>query len=114
MTASLRGVRSSPVDEALAGLGLSREVVIVVPGFAAALAVAVASDLVALLPWSFVLARAAASLAPPFAVFLPPLSLAGITVSQMWHPRLDADAAHRWLCGLVLEAAATLAEADES
>ena len=112
VTASRRGVVASPVDEALAGLGLSREVVIVVPGFAAALAVAVASDLVALLPRSFVLARAAAGLAPPFAVFPLPLSLAGITVSQMWHPRLDADAGHRWLRGLVLEAAATLAKAD--
>jgi len=25
-----------------------------------------------------------------------------ITVSQMWHPRLDADPAHGWLRGLVL------------
>ncbi|WP_158823952.1 hypothetical protein [Granulicella sp. S156] len=25
-----------------------------------------------------------------------------ITVSQMWHPRLDADPAHRWLRGIVL------------
>ena len=26
---------------------------------------------------------------------------AAIAVSQMWHPRLDADPAHRWLRGLV-------------
>lgn len=24
-----------------------------------------------------------------------------LTVSQMWHPRLDADPAHRWLRGVV-------------
>jgi hypothetical protein len=25
-----------------------------------------------------------------------------ITVSQMWHPRLEADPVHRWLRNLVL------------
>ncbi|TNC15355.1 LysR family transcriptional regulator [Methylobacterium terricola] len=103
VVASRRGVRSGPVDEALAGLGLTREVIVVVPGFAAALALAAGSDLVALLPRSFAVARAAAGLTPPVAMFALPLSVAGITVSQMWHPRLDADAGHRWLRGLVLE-----------
>ncbi|KST57336.1 LysR family transcriptional regulator [Methylobacterium sp. GXS13] len=113
VAASRRGVRSGPVDDALARLGLSREVIVVVPSFAAALAVAAGSDLVALLPQSFVVARAAASLAPPFAMFELPLSLAGITVSQMWHPRLDADASHRWLRGLVLNATSTSSKAAE-
>ena len=27
-----------------------------------------------------------------------------ITVSLLWHPRLDADPAHRWLRGCVQEA----------
>jgi DNA-binding transcriptional LysR family regulator len=31
-----------------------------------------------------------------------PVRTEAITVSQMWHPRLDADPAHRWLRGLVL------------
>lgn len=35
-----------------------------------------------------------------FALPLPGLEL---TISLLWHPRLDADAGHRWLRGLVLE-----------
>jgi DNA-binding transcriptional LysR family regulator len=31
-----------------------------------------------------------------------PVRTEAITVSQMWHPRFDADPAHRWLRGLVL------------
>jgi hypothetical protein len=27
---------------------------------------------------------------------------AAVTISSLWHPRLDADAAHRWLRGVVL------------
>lgn len=113
VAASRRGVRSGPVDDALAELGLSREVMIVVPSFAAALALAVGSDLVALLPRSFVAARAAAGVEPPFATFDLPLSLAGIKVSQMWHPRLDADAGHRWLRGIVVDAASFWSELGE-
>lgn len=111
---SRRGVQSGPVDDALAGLGLSREVIIVVPSFAAALTLAAGSNLIALLPRSFVVARTAACLEPPFTMFDLPLSLAGITVSQMWHPRLDADAGHRWLRALVLDAASIWPKSAES
>lgn len=31
-----------------------------------------------------------------------PVKTPAITVSQMWHPRLDAEADHRWLRQLVL------------
>jgi DNA-binding transcriptional LysR family regulator len=30
-----------------------------------------------------------------------PIQLPNITVSLFWHPRLDADPAHRWLRGIV-------------
>jgi DNA-binding transcriptional LysR family regulator len=30
-----------------------------------------------------------------------PLAAPQITVSMLWHPRMDADPAHRWLRGLV-------------
>ncbi|EIL95416.1 LysR family transcriptional regulator [Rhodanobacter sp. 115] len=30
-----------------------------------------------------------------------PVRTEAITVSQMWHPRFDADPAHRWLRELV-------------
>jgi DNA-binding transcriptional LysR family regulator len=32
-----------------------------------------------------------------------PVPTEHITISQMWHPRLDRDPAHRWLRGVVLE-----------
>ena len=113
VAASRRGVHSGPVDDALARLGLSREVLVVVPSFAAALALAMSSELVALLPLSFVVARAATNLEPPFAMFELPVSLIGMTVSQMWHPRLDVDAGHRWLRRLVIDATSISSEAAE-
>jgi DNA-binding transcriptional LysR family regulator len=107
VSASRRGVKAGPVDHALAELGLSREVVVVVPSFAAALALAASSDLVALLPQWFAAARILGP-GPQDAVeiFDLPLAVDGITVSQMWHPRLDADAGHRWMRGLVLKVTA--------
>lgn len=105
VAASRRGAKVGPVDRALAELCLSREVVAIVPSFAAALALAASSDLVALLPQSFVAARIRSLGAQDgVEMFDLPLRLDGITVSQMWHPRTDADAAHRWLRGLVLMA----------
>lgn len=63
------------------------------------------SDLVALLPHSFVVSRLRTpGMETAVAVFDLPLALDEITISQMWHPRLEADAAHRWLRGLVLSA----------
>jgi len=96
---SRRGRAGGPVDEALAALGLARTVVALVPSFSAALAVARASDLVALVP-----ERQAGAACAGMRTFPLPVPTAPITVSQMWHPRLDADAAHRWLRGLVLAA----------
>jgi DNA-binding transcriptional LysR family regulator len=89
----------------LAARGLSRTVVVVVPSFRAALAVASVSDLVALVTSSFFNATQGHQATSGLAVvrsFPLPVRTEAITVSQMWHPRLDADPAHRWLRGLVL------------
>jgi DNA-binding transcriptional LysR family regulator len=105
VVASRRGYANGPVDEALAALGLTRTVVAVVPSFRAALAVASVSDLVALVTSSFFNATHGHQTKSGPAVvrsFPLPVRTEGITVSQMWHPRLDADPAHRWLRGLVL------------
>lgn len=104
VVASRRGRASGPVDAALAELGLAREVVLIVPGFPAALAIACGSDLLALTPASFLLG------ADPAAhwVFPLPVQTDGLTVSQMWHPRADADPAHRWLRQLMLRVCRTL------
>lgn len=105
VVASRHGHAEGPVDAALAASGLERRIVAVVPGFPAALAVARASDLVALVPASLlgdpVLRPGRASDVAMHAFELP-VKTAGITVSQMWHPRLDADPAHRWLRQRVL------------
>lgn len=84
------------IDSALAAQGLERTVIARVPGFPAALAVVRASDLVALLPASFVHACDAAC------AFEPPVPAEAFTIAQMWHPRLEADPAHRWLRERVL------------
>ncbi|WP_432778550.1 LysR family transcriptional regulator [Burkholderia gladioli pv. alliicola] len=90
-----------PVDHALAELGLQRTIVVVVPGFPAALAIARGTDLVALVPASFLVHRGAAA-EDGLHVFELPVATARITVSQMWHPRLEADPVHRWLRQRVL------------
>ena len=105
VVASRRGHESGPVDEALGVLGLTRTVVAVVPSFRAALSVASVSDLLALVTDSFFNAtqrHQARSGPAEVRSFALPVRTEAITVSQMWHPRLDADPAHRWLRGLVL------------
>jgi len=88
------------LDAAIALSGLERTTVAVVPSFPAALAVARASDLVALLPASFVNTQPAAAVS--VYAFELPVATEGFTVSQMWHPRLENDPVHRWLRQLVL------------
>jgi DNA-binding transcriptional LysR family regulator len=91
VVASRRGQESGPVDEALGALGLARTVVAVVPSFRAALSVFSATQ-----------GHQARSGPAEVRSFPLPVRTEAITVSQMWHPRLDADPAHRWLRGLVL------------
>lgn len=105
VVASKREHTHGPVDEALAELGLQRNIAAVVPSFPAALAVAQASDLVALVPASFLINQP--MLNEDGAVgtlwsFELPVKTRAITISQMWHPRAEADPAHRWLRQLVL------------
>jgi DNA-binding transcriptional LysR family regulator len=83
-----------PVDEALAAVGLQRTIAAVVAGFPDALRVARETDLVAQVPHS--LMRAAA-FAEGLVAFDLPVATPEIVVSAMWHPRLDAEPAHRWL-----------------
>ncbi|MFZ1425682.1 MAG: LysR substrate-binding domain-containing protein, partial [Geminicoccaceae bacterium] len=98
---SRRGLDQGPVDEALQPFGLERKIVAIVAGFAAALALARASDLIAVVP-----ERHTGSLRDGMHSFPLPVATPAITVSLLWHPRLDADPAHRWLRGLVQEVCA--------
>lgn len=101
---SRRGLDRGPVDEALAALGLEREVATIVGGFATALALARATDLVASVP-----ERHTAGLRAGVHSFELPVAVPEITVALLWHPRMDADPAHRWLRGCVREACAAVA-----
>lgn len=98
---SRRNNDKGPIDDALAGMGLKREIATVVGGFSAALALARASDLVAT-----VYERHTGVLFAGMHSFALPLPIAQFTVSLLWHPRLDGDAAHRWLRGCVRDACA--------
>lgn len=95
---SRRGLDWGPIDEALKQFGLEREVVTVVGGFSTALALARASDLIASVP-----ERHTGNLRAGMHSFPLPFDTPKITVALLWHPRLDADPAHRWLRGLVLD-----------
>ena len=89
---SRRGLAQGPIDEALGALGLEREIVTVVGGFSTALALARASDLIASVP-----ERHTGVLREGMHSFALPFPLPEISVSLLWHPRLQADPAHRWL-----------------
>jgi DNA-binding transcriptional LysR family regulator len=95
---SRRGLEKGPVDEALEALGLEREIATIVGGFSTALALARGSDLIATVP-----ERHTGSLRAGLCTFPLPLPMPAFTVSLLWHPRLDADPAHRWLRGCVRE-----------
>jgi DNA-binding transcriptional LysR family regulator len=95
---SRRGEVRGHVDEALQPLGLERHVAAVVGSFSAALALARSSDLIASVP-----ERHSGNLRAGMHSFTLPVALPEFTVSLLWHPRLDADPAHRWLRALVRE-----------
>lgn len=88
-----RGRRDrGPIDAALALKGLTRTVVVTVPSFTEAVTLAKNSDLIAQ-----VSDRSTASFRDGVTAFTLPVDLPDFTVSLLWHPRMDADPAHRWL-----------------
>jgi DNA-binding transcriptional LysR family regulator len=89
---SRRSLEKGPIDEVLERLGLQRNIVPVVGGFSAALALARSSDLIAGVP-----EHHTGMLRAGMHSFRLPVAMPEITVSLLWHPRMDADLAHRWL-----------------
>ncbi len=113
---SRRGIEEGPIDKALEPFGLEREIVTVVGGFSTALALARATDLIASVP-----ERHTGNLRTGMHSFPLPVSIPEVTVSLLWHPRLDADPAHRWLrkcvrdiCAEHLTDSSACGRADES
>jgi DNA-binding transcriptional LysR family regulator len=98
-----RGPGPGPIDDALALLGLEREVVAsLAGGFATAVALARCSDLIAAVPELHT-----ARLREGMHSFALPVSTSDFTVSLLWHPRVEADLAHRWLRECVREVCAS-------
>lgn len=95
---SRRGPTKGSIDAALHSLGLTRQIATTVASFSGALAVARASDLIVSLP-----ERQTGKLRTGMHSFALPFPLPGITISMLWHPRMDGDAAHRWLRSIILD-----------
>jgi DNA-binding transcriptional LysR family regulator len=87
-----QGLDLGQIDRGLLALGLKRDVVTTVDGFAAALSLARGSDLVATVP-----DKHTAGLRQGLHSFALPFDDEPFTISLLWHPRLDGDPAHRWL-----------------
>ncbi len=99
VSVSRRGRFAGPIDEALSALGLRRAVTIAVANFADALAIVKTSDHVAAVP-----ARLTEPARAGLHSFELPVKTDALAVSLAWHPRFDADPAHRWLRSTVREA----------
>jgi DNA-binding transcriptional LysR family regulator len=93
---SRQGLDRGPIDETLEQAGAKREIATFVGGFATAVAVARGSDLIATVPEGHT-----AGLRVGMHTFALPVATPDFVVSLLWHPRLDADPAHRWLRGCV-------------
>ncbi|NJM11561.1 MAG: LysR family transcriptional regulator [Synechococcaceae cyanobacterium SM1_2_3] len=101
---SRQDLDNDPIDEALRSFGLERKILVILGGgFSTALALARASDLIASVP-----ERHTGILRAGMHSFPIPVSTPEFTVSLHWHPRLDADPAHRWLRGHVRDLCAAI------
>jgi DNA-binding transcriptional LysR family regulator len=98
------------VDDALSRLGRERRVMITVNQFFSAGSVVHQSDLLTVLPRSFV---PAAGFASQLATCALPFELPGIDVSLLWHRRHEQDTAQRWLRDTLVRAAADIARATD-
>ena len=94
ISTSPRGLAASRMDTALEALGLQRRVLIVAPGFQAALAMVATSDLMAVMPEPFVQWAVAQHRLHAFKL---PVAMPRVEVAQSWHLRHNADPVHRWL-----------------
>lgn len=94
------------VDEALARLGVERRVMLTVNHFATAGAVVHQSDLLTVLPLSYV---PATGFAEHLVTRSLPFPLPSIDVGLLWHRRHEQDTAQRWLRDTLARAAAVVA-----
>ncbi|PLR63922.1 LysR family transcriptional regulator [Pseudomonas sp. QC2] len=98
---SRRGQDRGQIDDALEAQGLTRQISTIVAGFATAIAMARDTDLIASVPERYTFHQREG-----LHRFELPVALPTFTVAMLWHPRLDADLAHRWLRGCLREVCA--------
>jgi DNA-binding transcriptional LysR family regulator len=99
VSASRRGLAAGPIDDALRAKKLTRTVALIVPSFSAALfAVAGSTHLVGAAPKTL---AEDGERRLGLRVFALPVKTRPVDFHQSWHPRFDADLAHRWLRELV-------------
>ncbi|MCM2378627.1 LysR family transcriptional regulator [Pseudomonas marginalis] len=98
---SRRGQDRGQIDDALEAQGLTRQISTIVAGFATAIALARNTDLIASVPERYTFHQREG-----LHRFELPVALPTFTVAMLWHPRLDADLAHRWLRGCLREVCA--------
>jgi DNA-binding transcriptional LysR family regulator len=91
------------VDEALASLGRKRRVVLTVNQFFTAGRVVANSNLLTVLPKHFV---GVTGIADQFALRDLPFAVPVVHVDALWHHRVERDAAHQWLRGILQKLAA--------
>jgi DNA-binding transcriptional LysR family regulator len=91
---SFSGRAQGPIDRALADIGRQRRLVLTVNQFFTAGRVVAQSDLLTVLPLSFL---AATGIASKLVTRELPFDPGAVHVEMVWHLRRDADPAHRWL-----------------
>ncbi|WP_142057765.1 LysR family transcriptional regulator [Pseudonocardia kunmingensis] len=94
VSASRRGRARGPLDDALEAAGLGRHVTAIVPTFAVAVLLVASSGHVGLVPQ-----RLAERYGEALGIrwFPIPAALPEVDMRMLWHARLDADPAQRWL-----------------
>jgi len=100
-----RGRPGGYVDDLLAERGLERRVARAVPYFRTGLEMVARSDRLLTISERIVTLLAADL---DLRVLEPPLPLEPFALSMVWHPRLDADPAHRWFREQLLAVTAAL------
>lgn len=94
-----QGETRGALDDALAGLGMTRRVGAVVPNFMMVEPLLLETDLIAMLPSRSISVAGEKRLA----VFEPPLAVPGFTMHMAWHVRRDADVVVQHVGDLIRE-----------
>ena len=102
LVSPFRGDAAGPTDEALAAIGRSRTIGLVVPGFSVVGALLERTDLIVVLP-----ERMIGAMRRDLATFEPPVLVEGFELNAYWAPRLHVSPPHRWLRNEIARAAAT-------